>query len=114
MDPLGFALENYDAVGRFRTQDGSFPIDPAGELPDGTKFSGPAELRQAILSRREELARCLCEKLLTYAIGRGLEYYDRPVIEKILRKTAAEENRVGTLIEQIVLSEAFRLRRNAE
>ncbi len=114
MDPLGFALENYDAVGRFRTQDGSFPIDPAGELPDGTKFSGPAELRQAILSRREELARCLCEKLLTYAIGRGLEYYDRPVIEKILQNTAAEENRVGTLIEQIVLSEAFRLRRNAE
>jgi hypothetical protein len=114
MDPLGFALENYDAVGRWRTQDGSFPIDPAGELPDGTRFSGPAELRQAILSRRQELVRCVCEKLLIYAIGRGLEYYDRPVIEQILQKTAAQEDRFGALIEQIVLSDAFRLRRNAE
>ncbi|MFM7057741.1 MAG: DUF1592 domain-containing protein [Planctomycetota bacterium] len=114
MDPLGFALENYDAVGRFRTQDGSFPIDAAGELPDGPRFSGPAELRQAILTRQQELARCLCEKLLTYAIGRGLEYYDRPVIENILKNTATQENRFGTLIEQIVLSDAFRLRRNAE
>jgi len=114
MDPLGFALENYDAVGRWRTQDGSFPIDAAGELPDGTKFSGPAELRLAVLSRRKELVRCVSEKLLTYAIGRGLEYYDRPVIEKILVNTAANEDRFGVLIEQIVLSDAFRFRRNAE
>ena len=114
MDPLGFALENYDAVGRWRTQDGSFPIDAAGELPDGTKFSGPGELRLAVLSRRKELVRCVCEKLLIYAIGRGLEYYDRPVIEKILVNTAAAEDRFGVLIEQIVLSDAFRFRRNAE
>ncbi|MGV2335866.1 MAG UNVERIFIED_CONTAM: DUF1592 domain-containing protein [Planctomycetaceae bacterium] len=94
MDPLGFAFENYDAVGRWRTQDGSFPIDAAGELPDGTKFSGPGELRLAVLSRRKELVRCVCEKLLIYAIGRGLEYYDRPVIEKILVNTAAERRSV--------------------
>jgi hypothetical protein len=114
MDPLGFALENYDAVGRWRTQDGSFPVDPAGELPDGTKFSGPAELRLAILNRRRELVRCVCEKLLIYAVGRGLEYYDRPVVEKILQNTAAQDDRFTALVEQIVLSDAFRLRRNAE
>ena len=114
MDPIGFALENFDAVGRFRTQDGSFEVDASGELPDGTAFTGPAALKDVILQRRQEFARCFIEKLLTYAIGRGLEYYDRPVVEAILRRAEAENYRFSVVVEGIVQSEAFRLRRGPD
>ena len=114
MDPIGFALENFDAVGRYRDKDGSFDVDATGELPDGTVFSGPAALKTVILQRRQEFARCVTEKLLTYAIGRGLEYYDRPVVESILRRLEADNYRVSALVEGIVQSEAFRLRRGLD
>lgn len=114
MDPIGFALENFDAVGRYRDKDGNFDVDATGELPDGTVFSGPAALKTVILQRHQEFARCVTEKLLTYAIGRGLEYYDRPVVESILRRLESDNYRVSALVEGIVQSEAFRLRRGPD
>ena len=89
MDPLGFALENFDAVGRWRTMsEGNTPIDASGALPDGTKFDGPAELRQLLASRRDEFVRTVIEKMLVYALGRGLEYYDMPTVRRIQREAA--------------------------
>lgn len=107
MDPIGFALENYDAVGAFRTKDGSFDIDASGEFADGSKFTGPGDLKSIILSKREDFVRCLTEKMLTYALGRGIEYYDRPTIEKIVSAMPAQEYKIQTLIREIVLSDPF-------
>src|SRR5206468_13084125 len=77
MDPIGFAFENYDAVGAWRDKDGEFPIDPSGDLPGGQTFQGPAELKALLRGKKDQFRRCLTEKVLTYALGRGLEYYDR-------------------------------------
>ncbi len=114
MDPLGFALENFDAVGRYRTKDGEFEIDPSGELPDGTTVGGPTELKQVILSRRREFLRCVVEKLLVYSLGRGLEYYDRPVTEAIIRKAEETNFRFSSVMTAIVQSEAFGMRRGLQ
>ena len=111
MDPIGFALENFNAVGGFRTKDGPFDIDSTGEFPDGTKFRGPADLKTLMLERKDEFTRCLTEKMLTYALGRGLEYYDRPVVEKIVKNLAAGNYKFSVLVIQIVQCEAFRERR---
>lgn len=111
MDPLGFAFENFDAVGRFREKDGEFPIDPAGELPTGEKFSGPNELKEILKSRQNLFARCITEKLLTYALGRGLEYYDRPAVDRIATALTQNGYRFSTLIVETVKSEPFRMRR---
>jgi hypothetical protein len=111
MDPIGFALENFNAVGAFRTKDGSFDIDATGEFADGTKFTGPAELKAIVLQRKEEFTRCLTEKLLIYALGRGLEYYDRPTVERIVKALSAGNYKFSVLINQIVQSDAFRKRR---
>jgi hypothetical protein len=111
MDPLGFAFENFDAIGRFREKDGEFPIDPAGELPTGEKFSGPNELKEILKSRQNLFARCVTEKLLTYALGRGLEYYDRPAVDRITTALAKNNYRFSTLIVEIVNSDPFRMRR---
>ncbi|MFM8214670.1 MAG: DUF1592 domain-containing protein [Pirellula sp.] len=107
MDPIGFALENYDAVGAFRTKDGSFEIDASGEFADGSKFAGPGDLKSIILSKREDFVRCLTEKMLTYALGRGIEYYDRPTIEKIVAALPGQEYKIQSLIREIVLSDPF-------
>ena len=111
MDPIGFALENFNAIGGFRTKDGPFDIDSTGEFPDGKKFRGPADLKTLILERKDEFTRCLTEKMLTYALGRGLEYYDRPVVEKIVKNLAAGNYKFSVLVIQIVQCEAFRERR---
>ncbi len=111
MDPLGFALENFDAIGRFREKDGEFAIDPAGELPTGEKFSGPTELKEILKTRQSLFARCITEKLLTYGLGRGLEYYDRPAVDRITTALAQNGFRFSTLIVETVKSEPFRLRR---
>lgn len=110
MDPLGFGLENFDAVGAWRTEDGGAPIDPSGELPDGRRFAGPAELRQVLVARRAEFRRCLVEKLFTYALGRGLEYYDACAVERIAAATEAKGDRFAELVAGIVTSVAFRER----
>ena len=114
MDPLGFGLENYDAIGSWRTEEGGVALDPSGELPDGRRFAGPAELRQVLLSRQDEFRRCLTEKLLTYALGRGLEYYDACAVERIASATAAGGDRFSVLVGQIVTSPAFRQRESEE
>ena len=110
MDPLGFGLENFDAVGAWRTEDGPAAVDPSGELPDGRRFAGPAELRQVLVARRAEFRRCLVEKLFTYALGRGLEYYDACAVERIASQTEARGDRFAEIVAGIVTSVAFRER----
>ena len=114
MDPLGFGLENFDAVGAWRTQDGKFPIDASGVLPDGRSFSGPAELKKILLARRDDFCRCMSEKMLTYALGRGLEPYDHRTVERITRKLAEHEYRFSSLVIAVVQSDPFQMRRGEE
>ncbi|MCO6457539.1 MAG: DUF1592 domain-containing protein [Pirellulaceae bacterium] len=111
MDALGFALENFDPIGGYRTQDGNFPIDAAGTLPDGTAFDGPADLKRVLRQRRELFARCLAEKLLVYALGRGLEYYDTRALDKIVQDLQAADYRFSSLVVAIARSEPFGKRR---
>src|SRR5207237_2947591 len=85
MDPVGFSLENYDAVGRWRVAEDGKPIDAAGSLPDGSKFEGVAGLQQALLAHPEVFVTTFTEKLLTYALGRGIEYSDAPAVRKVVR-----------------------------
>src|SRR5262245_41198006 len=114
IDPAGFALENFDAIGRWRTVDDSFnPIDPSGALPDGTAFKSFAEFRAALASRPERFAYTFTEKLLTYALGRGLEDYDMPAVRKILADTVPDGYRVQSIILGIVNSYPFRYRNGA-
>jgi hypothetical protein len=111
MDVLGFGLENYDGIGKWRTMDGKFPVDVSGTLPNGKSFSTPAELRVLLKDELEDFSRCLTEKMLTYALGRGLERYDRKTLNDINKNLAASEYRFQTLIEQIVHSLPFQSRR---
>ena len=112
MDPLGFALENFDAIGRWRTTDAGLPVDASAVLADGiTAFEGPAGLRRVLLSRSEQFVETLTEKLLTYGLGRGLEYYDRPVIRAITRAAEVDDYSWSSLILGIVESRPFQMRR---
>ena len=111
MDPLGFALENYDAIGRWRTEDGKLPLDVSGALPNGRKFTGPAELKTLLRERMPAFTRSLAEKMLTYAIGRGVESYDRLVIRQLVQQTTDAEYRLQALVQGIVESVPFRQRR---
>jgi hypothetical protein len=112
MDALGFAMENFDAVGAWRTRDGEFEIDPSGVLPEGQTFKGPAELKAILLtSSRESFTRCLAEKMLTYALGRGLEYYDRCAVDDITKALAENDYKFSTLVLEIVKSDPFQKRR---
>ena len=113
MDPLGFGFENFDAIGGWRTEDGKFTIDASGVLPDGKKFNGPAELKKVLLGKEEQFRRCLTEKLLTYALGRGVEAADRPAVEKISKAVAADHNRFNRMVLEIVESDPF-LRRTVK
>jgi hypothetical protein len=111
MDALGFALENFDAVGAWRSHDGPFPVDTAAELPGGHRFSGPAELKALLLKEKDQFTKCLIEKLLTYALGRGLTPQDRPTVAAIAKTVASKNYGFLTLVEEIVLSAPFRQRR---
>jgi hypothetical protein len=111
MDPLGFAMENYDGVGRWRVKDSGGPIDPSGKLPDGTEFQGPAGLRKALLTgHRDEFIGTMTEKMLTYALGRGVEYYDKPAVRSIEHEAAKDNYRISALITAIVNSTPFQMR----
>jgi len=114
MDTLGFGFENFDAVGRWRERDGEHPIDAAGELPDGAKFSGPAELVAILKEKKSEYTKTLSERLLTYALGRGLTPTDRCAIDEIRRRVASDGYRAASLVEAIVRSEPFRMRKREE
>ncbi len=111
LDPLGFGLEKFNAIGEWRTMDGKLPIDDSGELPDGRKFNGPEELRKILLTDRNAFAQCLTEKLLTYGLGRGLERYDKPTVKSIAAAVAANEYRFSSLVLEIVNSLPFQMRR---
>ena len=111
MDPLGFALENFDAVGRWRQFDGEFLVDASGELPGGNAFNGPAGLKAILRSRRVDFARGIAEKLLTYALGRGLEPYDRCAVERMVDQAGQREFTLRSLIVEAAKSVPFRMQR---
>ncbi len=112
MDPLGFALENFDAIGRWRNADAGTPIDSSGVLPNGTKLDGPSGLRNVLVSRPEEFVNVVAERMLTYAGGRGLEYYDVPAIRKIVREAARDDYRWLSFISATARSIPFQMRRS--
>ncbi|HUP58283.1 MAG TPA: DUF1592 domain-containing protein [Bdellovibrionota bacterium] len=107
MDPLGFGLENYDAAGAWRTMDGSFPIDASGSLPDGTAFSGGKELKRLLRAEEGKIRRSLAEKLLIYALGRGLEAGDLASVDRIVERMKSHANRFSSLLLGVVTSPAF-------
>jgi hypothetical protein len=110
MDPIGFAFENYDAIGVWRDKDGRFDIDPSGVLPDGKAFKGPAELKSILRGKKDLFGRCLAEKMLTYALGRGLEFYDKCAVDKILKALDKNDYRFSTLLLEVVNSDPFQMR----
>jgi hypothetical protein len=112
IDPLGFALENFDAVGRWRTADAGTPIDMSATLPDGRQLSGPSGLRNMLLGQPEDFAYVVAERMLTYALGRGLEYYDVPAVRKIVREAAREDYRWSSFILATAKSIPFQMRRS--
>jgi hypothetical protein len=114
MDPIGFALENFDAVGRWRTQDETGPIDATSELLDGTRVNGVVELRRALLARPDVFVGTMTEKLFTYALNRGVEPFDMPTVRSIVRSTAPREYRFSSLVLGIVKSPAFQMRLKAK
>ncbi len=108
LDPLGLAFENFDAIGRWRTTENGRPVDASGTLPGGTAINGAAELKAILLSRADQFVEALSSKVLTYAVGRGPEPFDRPAIRRIATRTRASNDRFSALIESVVLSDTFR------
>lgn len=111
MDPIGFGLENFDAVGAWRTQDGGLPVDASGELAGGKKFEGPAQLKGILMGKKAQFVRSFSEKMLTYGLGRGVESYDKCNVDEIAAATAKNGYRFSALVTAVVQSEPFRLRR---
>jgi len=113
MDPLGFGLENYDGIGGWRAKDGPFDIDASGTLPNGQSFSGPAELKRVLLARQDDFVRCLAEKMLTYGLGRGVEYSDKCTVADVANAMREHDYKFSNMILAIVESDAFQKRRGA-
>jgi mono/diheme cytochrome c family protein len=109
MDPLGFALENFDGIGKWRSKEGTTAIDASGVLPDGVKFNGPAELRRILLSQPEQFVTTVATKLMTYALGRGVEYYDAPAVRKIVHEATPADYRWSSLILGVIRSVPFQM-----
>jgi hypothetical protein len=114
MDPLGFGFENFDGIGKYRVKDGQFPIDSSGILPSGKKFDGPMELVDILTVSGESFARTLTERMLVFALGRGLDYYDECAVDKIMKQLKKDEYRFQTLMLHIVLSDPFLKRRGED
>jgi len=111
MDPIGFGMENYDGIGKWRTMDGKHPVDPTGIMPTGEAFKTPAELKAMLLARKNEFARTLAEKMLTFALGRGLEYYDKCAVDDLVRALEYNDYRFSSLVTAIAQSDPFTKRR---
>jgi hypothetical protein len=111
MDVLGFGLENYDAIGKWRTVDGKFPIDSSGTFPNGKSFTTPAQMKVLLKSDLGEFAHCLTEKMLIYSLGRGLQPFDRKTVDGIVKKVAASDYRFQGLLFEVVRSLPFQSRR---
>jgi hypothetical protein len=114
MDALGFGLENYDAIGRWRDLDGRFPVDASGTLPDGQRFKTAGEMRALLVSQMPQFSRTLTSKMMTYALRRGLEPYDRRTVESVSRAVAADGYRMRTMVHEIVRSLPFQARRGED
>jgi len=114
MDPIGFGFENFDAIGVWRVKDGKFDVDPSGVLPDGKAFKGPAELITILKNKKDLFSRCLSEKVLTYALGRGLEFYDKCAVDCIVNALDRNQYRFSTMLVEVVKSEPFQMRTAAE
>jgi hypothetical protein len=114
MDPIGFSLENFDAVGKWRTREGSSAIDASGELTDGTKVDGPASLRDGLTQYSDQFVRTVTEKLMTYSLGRGLQYQDMPIVRQIVRQATRDKYKFSSLILGIVKSSPFQMRTKAQ
>ncbi len=114
IDPVGFSLENYDPTGRWRSEVGGQPVDASGQMPTGETFSGPVELKRYLLARRDDFLHNLAEKMLAYALGRGLEWYDRSAVRKITAAVARDGYRAGTLVREVALSYPFQYRRGSD
>ena len=113
IDPLGFALENFDPIGRWRTMDETFkPVDASGALPDGTRFENLDEFRRTLLRRPESFVKTVTERLLTYSLGRGLEAYDMPTVRRIVRQSAGADYKLSAIVLGIVKSTPFQMRRS--
>jgi hypothetical protein len=110
MDPVGFALENYDAVGRLRLTEEGVPVDASGGLPDGSRFTGVRGLEDALRKRPEVFVETLTEKLFTFALGRGLEYYDAPAVRRVVSAARDKDYRFSAIIQGIVATDPFQMR----
>jgi uncharacterized protein DUF1585/uncharacterized protein DUF1588 len=110
MDPIGFSLENFDLTGRWRDTDEKNPVNASGELVDGTKLNGPADLRQALVGRSDAFVTTATEKLLTYALGRGVHYYDMPAVRTIIHDAGRNDYRFSALVLGIVKSAPFQMK----
>jgi len=114
IDPLGFAFENYDAVGVFRKMEGNKAIDVSGTLPNGRTINGLGDLKKSLLAEKDKFSRHLAEKMLTYALGRGVEYYDQRAVDRIVSEAAKDVYRLSRLVIAITQSEPFRFRRGKD
>ena len=112
MDAIGFGFENFDPIGRWRDKDGDYPIDAAGKLPSGETFNTPRELIVILRGRQDEFVRCLTEKMMTYALGRGLEYYDKCAVDRIVSEVKADGYKFHTLVKSIAVSRPFLMRQS--
>jgi hypothetical protein len=110
MDPIGFAMENFDAIGKWRDRDSGNRIDASGELPGGGKFQGMSGLRKALMAHPDQFASAFTEKLLMYAVGRNLQYYDAPAVRQIVRQAARDNYTVSSLVAGVVKSVPFQMR----
>lgn len=111
IDPLGLALENFDVTGEWRINDAGNPVDPSGRLWDGTPLDGPDDLREALVRYREPFFRTFASNLMTYALGRRVEYFDQPTIRQITAEAARNDYRVSSFVLGVVNSDAFRMKR---
>jgi hypothetical protein len=111
MDPIGFGMENFDAVGRWRTKDGTSDVDTSGTLPSGQSFKGATDLKKILLQSKAAFARALAEKLLTYGLGRGVESADKCSVDAIVKKSASEGYRFQSLLIDVIDSDPFRKRK---
>jgi hypothetical protein len=112
MDPIGFGLENFDPIGRWRTEIAGHPVDAAGQLTTGESFTGPAQLKAILLRKKDAFVRNVTQRLLAYALGRGLEFYDEGPVKKITDSLAKSDDKSTVLVIEIVKSYPFRYRRN--
>jgi hypothetical protein len=109
MDPVGFALDKFDRIGRYRTADMGRTLDATGKLVDGQEFDGPSELRQALMHYSPQFVQTMAERLLTYALGRGVEYYDMPVVRSIVKQAGEHDNHFSALVMGVVQSKPFQM-----